>query len=798
LPSPLAFKSPISQLLLWKTRLESTPVRSILLVAIMFRSLARPIILFAVFLLVPFAWGADGRAIYKKLCAECHGKNGEGVKGKYDDPLQGTKSLDRLAKYIDKKMPDGHPEKCVGKDAEAVAKYIYDGFYSLEARAKKQPARVELAHLTNRQYVNTVADLIGQFIKGESTIGAEHGLRATYYDSRNFAGDKKLYDRIDPQIHFDYGTGGPEKTTTNEFSMQWRGSLVVDDSGVYEIILKSPNGVRLWLNDDENPLIDAWVSSAEMAEHHATLRLIGGRAYPLKLDFFRFKDKTASISLEWKPPHGPQQPIPAYSLRTQRVGPTFVVNAPFPADDSSVGYERGVSVSKEWDEATTRAALEVASYVIKNLDRLSNSKPTETNRTAKAQEFCQRFVTTAFRRPLTPEQKRVHIDDQFKKAPKIEEAVKRVVLLALKSPQFLYLGLPQKPDDYEIASRISYALWDSAPDAELLKAAEQGKLHTPEETRAQSRRLLADNRAHAKIYYFLQKWLDMDRGDDLAKDPKAYPEFTPEIAADLRASLKLFLDDEVWSPQSDYRQLLLADYMYVNDRLAKFYGLPANCTNDFVKVKLDPKERSGVITHPFLLSALAYSKQSSPIHRGVFLTRKIVGRALKPPPIAVAFNDAEFDPTLTMREKISQLTKNQTCQGCHSFINPLGFSLEHFDAVGKFRDEDNGKAVNAVAEYITDEGRTVKVTGPRDVAEYAANNDDAHRAFIEQLFHQVVKQPVFAYGPNVMDQLRQSFAASGCNIQRLLVDITAVAALHDLNTAPGKKNQGLLTSAPIK
>jgi hypothetical protein len=758
--------------------------------------LSQLILILALFL-APSGRSADGRAIFKKHCAECHGKNGEGVKGKYDESLQGTKDLDRLAKYIDRKMPDGHPERIDAKQSELVAKYIYDSFYSVEARAKKQPARVELAHLTNRQYVNTVADLIGAFTKGETKIGSELGLNGVYYDSRNFNGNKKLYDRVDREISFDYGSGGPQKTTTNEFSIQWRGSLVADETGVYEFVVKTANGMRLWINskDEDTATIDAWVSSATLEEHHASMRLIAGRAYPLRLDIFRFKDKTNGISLQWKPPHGPQQIIPARNLRTQRVAPTFVINTPFPADDSSVGYERGVSVSKEWDEATTQAALQVAAYATKNLDRLTDSKASDTNRTAKIQEFCRQFVSTAFRRPLNSDERRVHIDEQFKKAPKPEEALKRVVLLALKSPQYLYLDLQPKTDDYQIASRISYALWDSAPDAELLKAAGEGKLHTPEQVRAQAQRLLADNRAHTKVYYFLQKWLDMERGDDLAKDPKAYPEFTPEIAADLRASLKLFLDEEVWSEASDYRRLLLADYMYVNDRLAKFYNIKGDFTHDFVKVTLNPKERSGVITHPFLLSALAYTKQTSPIHRGVFLTRKIVGRSLKPPPIAVAFNDAEFDPSLTMREKVAQLTKNQNCQSCHSFINPLGFSLEHFDAVGKFRDTDNGKAVDALAEYQTDEGKIVRLSGPRDLAEFAANNDDAHRAFIDQLFHMVVKQPVFAYGPNVMDQLRQSFAASGFNIQKLLVDIATLSALHD---SENSKNQKLLTSASLK
>ena len=115
--------------------------------------------------------------------------------------------------------------------------------------------------------------------------------------------------------------------------------------------------------------------------------------------------------------------------------------------------------------------------------------------------------------------------------------------------------------------------------------------------------MLADARPHSKVQYFLQHWLHMNHVDDLSKDAKLYPGFTPEIIADLRTSLNLFLEDAVWSGSSDYRQLLLADYLFVNNRLAQFYGLNTNDTDDFVKVKFDAKERSGVITHPYLLAA---------------------------------------------------------------------------------------------------------------------------------------------------------------------------------------------------
>ena len=731
----------------------------------------------------------NGRQIYRQLCVKCHGRSGEGVKGKYNDALHGDWAIEKLTRYIDKNMPDDAPEKCVGADAEAVARFIYDSFYSREARARNHPPRIELLHLTNRQYVNTVADLLKQFTGFDKPPATEHGLRAIYYNSRDFRGNKKVDERVDRTVDFDFGDGRPEPieekipppTGTNEFSMQWRGSLLADETGEYEIILRTPNGVRLWVNDEEQPLIDAWVASGQLDEHKAGIRLISGRAYPLQLDFFKFKEKTAAISLLWQPPHGARQPIPARNLSTSRTTPTLVITTPFPPDDSSVGYERGVAVSKAWDEATTTSAIEVANYVIKNLDRLSHSKSADTNRSTKVQAFCAELAAAALRRPLTPEQKRIFISTQFKGARTMEDAVKRVVLVTLKSPRFLYVGLEnRRPDDFAVAERLSFDLWDSLPDRDLMKLASQGTLHTSEQVRQQAQRMLGDPRTRAKMQYFLHHWLQMNHVDDLSKDAKLYPGFTPEIVADLRTSLNLFLEDVVWNGASDYRNLLLADYLFVNDRLAKFYGMQTNVSDDFVKVNLDPKQRSGVVTHPYLLAAFSYQKSTSPIHRGVFLTRNIVGRALKPPPMAMTFKDADFAPNLTMREKVAELTRPQACQSCHSVINPLGFSLEHYDAVGRFRVRDNGRLIDAVSEYSTDDGQTVHLEGGRDVAEFAVKSEHAQNAFIEHLFHQIVKQPILAYGSDVPARLRQSFIACEFNIQKLLIEIAALSALHGI------------------
>ncbi len=726
-----------------------------------------------------------GRDLFRQQCAKCHGRAGEGVKGKYDDALQGDWALDKLTHYIGKSMPDDAPGTC--PNPESVARYIYDTFYSREARARNHPPRVELVRLTNRQYLNTVADLLKVFTGGDKPAEGEPGLRGSYRSKLGKAeSDRKTFERVDRQLTLGFGETSPDAerlgTGTNEISITWRGSILAEETGDYEFVVKTPNGARLWVNDEDAALIDAWVASGQADEHKASVRLLGGRAYPLRLEFFKApKDKAASVSLQWKPPHGAFTAIPARSLSTARLKPTLVVATPFPPDDSSVGYERGVAVSKAWDEATTQAAIEVANYVVQHLESLTKSKPNDTNRLTKVEAFCSELVATAFRRPLTAEQKRLFVSAHFKKTGKVEDAVKRVVLLALKSPRFLYLGLDgEKPDDFAAAARLSFGLWDSLPDPELWKLAGQSALHTRAQASSQAKRMLGDPRARAKVQYFLHHWLQMDRVEDISKDSTLFPGFTPEIIADLRTSLDIFLEDTVWEGSSDYRSLLVADYLFLNNRLAAFYGASTNAQDDFVKVALNGKERSGVITHPYLLSAFSYHKSSSPIHRGVFLTRNIVGRALKPPPMAQVFKDADFAPNLTMREKVAELTRPQACQTCHSVINPLGFSLEHYDAVGRFHAREKDRPIDSISEYTTDEGRTVHLTGARDVAEFAAGSEQAQNGFIEQLFHQIVKQPMLAYGPDLPQRLRQSFAASGYNIQHLLVDIATESAMHGL------------------
>jgi hypothetical protein len=722
-----------------------------------------------------------GAAIYTKQCVDCHGARGEGVKDEYDKPLVGDRGLSELARIIHKTMPDEDPKLCRDQEAEEVAKYINKAFYGPDAIIKHQRAHIEFARLTVKQYEQAAADLMAEFL-GRGTTQKREGLRGTYYTKRD---RKKVFERVDPQVDFDWQSGTPDndKFDREAFAVHWRGSILTEQTGVYEFAVQSENGFELWVNSgSENKLlIDGYVAAGPDAPaRRARIRLLGGRAYPIKLEFFKFKDNTASIELRWKPPHKVESVIPQRNLSPDGVPFSFVANTAFPPDDSSVGYPRGTSVSKAWDEATTFAAIEVLDTVMLNLDRIAKTSKEDPKRAEMLKQFAERFAERAFRRPLTPEQKQIYLHTQFEQAADADQAIKRVVLLVLKSPHFLYPALQAGAlDGYTVASRLSFGLWDSLPDENLLRAAREGRLSKPDDIRRQAERMLKDPRARAKLDDFFHAWLHMSEAEDIAKDSTLFPGFDAAVMSDLRTSLQLFVEEVVWNDSSDFRQLMLANYMYLNKRLADYYDVKEETGEAFQKVSFDPKMRSGVLTHPYLLSTLAYHQSTSPIHRGVFITRNMLGRSLNPPPEAQLFVDSQFNPEFTMREKVAQLTRAPNCMTCHSVINPLGFSLEHYDAVGRYRTHEKKKPIQSESDYETGEGKTIRLRDARDLAEYAAQDASAQHGFMIQLFNQLAKQPIQAYGSHAIIDLHESFKKSDYHIQKLLVEMAVVAALHE-------------------
>ncbi|HEY2251816.1 MAG TPA: DUF1592 domain-containing protein [Planctomycetaceae bacterium] len=754
----------------------------------------------------------DGAQIYKAKCAACHGSEGQGT-AKQKRRLEGDRSVSQLAEVIQKTMPEDDPETLTAADAQAVAAYLHDAFYSRVARERNKVARVELARLTARQHRQALADVIGSF-REPAKWGDERGLAAEYTQGRGFGrrGSREgsqTIRRNDAQVKFDFGTAAPvpEITEPHQFSIRWNGSVLAPETGDFEFVVRTEHAARLWVNDMNLPVIDAWVKSGADTEFRGSLFLLAGRPYRLRLEFTKAKQgvddsknkkekppsKPASIVLLWKRPQGALEPIPARRLSPASAPEAYVPATLFPPDDRSYGWERGTSVSKEWVQATTNAAIEAAGYVDSRLDDLTRSREKDSDRASKLRAFCRAFAERAYRRPLTDEQAARLIGHHFEAVADSRTAVKRFVLLVLKSPRFLYREMEPGSDGYEVAARLSFGLWDSIPDQELLSAAAAGRLTTKEQVAHEAERMLSDLRAHSKLHEFLLKWLKADTSVDLAKDSAKFPGFDAAVIGDLRTSLELFLDDVLWSERSDFRQLLLADYVFLNDRLAKFYVADLTPVHeaghetgnetarqpggDFTKIKMDGDARAGVLTHPYLMARFAHSSESSPIHRGVFLARGVLGQSMRPPPEAVAPLPPDLNPDLTTRERVDLQTRPASCMTCHAVINPLGFTLENFDAVGRFRNVDRGKPVDASGVYRTYSGETVNINGARELAEMLARSDEAQGAFIEQLFHHLVQQPVLAYGPTVLDDLRQTFTAQEMNIRKLVVAIMAESVL---------------------
>ena len=738
---------------------------------------------FLFFLAISQLWGNRGAEIYREHCASCHGDKGQGVADEYDEALVGKKSIPSLAKYIHRTMPEENEDAVINEDAHLVAAYIHSAFYSPEAQAKLEPVRKNLLRRTRHQHRRAITDIVQSF-RWRPNFKEEHGLQANYFNKEKMNDRKQsLAKRVDKKISFDIrGDHGVEKINPQAHSISWNGVILPPETGTYRFRIHSPNGFRLFLNEpnqQNEAFIDAWVSSGNtMRTVEEKTFLLSGHPIPLYLEYVSYKEKNSSIALEWKTPHGSWEPIPPRYLYAGHAPKAALITTSFPPDDASLGYERGSGISKAWKESVAKSAVEGTAAIFAEIDELAKTKPDAPDRAKKIREFCARFTTLAFGRPLIPTQKKRYHDDIFAGAvDDLDTAVKRSLMLTLTSPYFLYPSLNKNEegefDSHSIAAHLALTLWDSVPDQPLLNAAAANHLENEGQIKGQIRRMMADPRTKSKLQRFFHHWLGLAEKEDLGKDAKLFPGFDEAVVADLRTSLDLFIEDVVWSETSDYRRLFTEDKIYLNDRLAKLYQAKVSNKGGFQLIDTPNQKRSGVFTHPFVLSAFSYHKQTSPIHRGVFLSRNVLGRFLKPPPKAIEFKDADFKPHLTMRQKVTEITQDESCMACHSIINPVGFSLENFDAIGRFRTHEKNQPINTISDYPTPDDRSIKIAGPQDLARLAIDSQEARRSFIKHLFHHLIQQPVSAYGYGRMDQLEESFTKSNLHIRELMVTVLA-------------------------
>jgi hypothetical protein len=330
-----------------------------------------------------------------------------------------------------------------------------------------------------------------------------------------------------------------------------------------------------------------------------------------------------------------------------------------------------------------------------------------------AREILSTLARRAYRRPSTD----ADIADlmPFYLAGTAEAGFDAGIQLALErllvSPQFLYRierepanalpGMAAAVSDVELASRLSFFLWSSIPDDELLQAAIEGRLRDAGVLRAQVRRMLADPRSESMVTNFAAQWLFLR--DVVAKEPDIFlfPDHDVSLRNALERETELFVDSVLRGGRSVV-DLLTAKHTFVNERLARHYGIPNIQGSYFRRVELgDDSPRSGLLGQGSILTVTSYSTRTSPVLRGKYVLDNLLASPPPPPPPdvpALKTEDGEGGPPLTMRDAMVKHRANPVCASCHAKMDPIGFALEHFDAVGRWRDDDAGKPIDAASE----------------------------------------------------------------------------------------------------
>jgi hypothetical protein len=413
-----------------------------------------------------------------------------------------------------------------------------------------------------------------------------------------------------------------------------------------------------------------------------------------------------------------------------------------------------------------------------------------------AARFIADFGKRAFRRPLTPGE-RSSFETLFQSGLDRYDytaGLQLVIQAMLQSPHFLYrveFGAPDpvskgvvELDAYEVASRLSYLIWNSMPDEELFAAAGAGRLRTAKQIEAQARRMLADDKARDAVANFHRQWLELSQLDSLAKDPATYPAFTPAIRELWKEETYAFVAHVIFEGEGDLGTLLTAPYSMMNAELAAFYGVKPPSGAAFARVDLDGRERAGFLTHASVLAVNAKSNQSSPVHRGKFVRERLLCQTLPPPPADVEAVAPDPKPGQTTRERFAQHRKDPACSGCHDLMDPIGFGFEHFDGIGQWRERDQGLAVDDAGEILGGTDVDGAFHGAVELAEKLAKSEQVRTCVATQWFR-------FGYGRAeqkedlcTMDKIQKSFQAARYDISELLVALTQTDAFRYRKVAP--------------
>jgi hypothetical protein len=413
--------------------------------------------------------------------------------------------------------------------------------------------------------------------------------------------------------------------------------------------------------------------------------------------------------------------------------------------DVSVGLHPGMTTLPHLQTLTVVGPIKVSgvSDTPSRARILTCTPATSGEEQACATSIIQSLGQRAFRRPLEP----VDIESLLqmfavgREQGSFETGIRTVVQSVLARPEFIFRfeRLPENAapgesfriDDFELASRLSFFLWGSLPDDALIQAASEHRLRTPAVLDAQVKRMLADRRSGNLATSFAAQWLRLTGLAEVHPEPTIFPDFTRNLATSMRREVELFFDSIVREDRS-ILDLLTADYTFVDEVLARHYGIPNVAGPRFRRVQLTDPNRFGLLGRGAILTMTSLANRTSPVVRGKYVLEVLFAAPPPlPPPVVPPFQETvNNEPVLTVRERLETHRKNPTCSGCHKIMDPIGLTLENFDAIGRWRVNDGPARVNPQSELY--DGRALN--GPVTLREALVDYADAFRAgFAENL-----------------------------------------------------------------
>jgi hypothetical protein len=441
----------------------------------------------------------------------------------------------------------------------------------------------------------------------------------------------------------------------------------------------------------------------------------------------------------------------------------------------------------------SEVAAKAAADAVPRMNTIAGCDLAADTGTTCASRFIESFGLRVYRRPLAADERTQYLSlyTMERGVGSAQSAFQVVVETMLQSPFFLYhvdvgagapSGTPVRLTSYELASRLSYFLWNTTPDDQLYTLAAAGTLQDDAVLGAQVTRMLADNRATDAIPAFHIQWLGLDGLEGVEKDPQRYPQFNATLANAMRAETSAFADFVIRRGDGLFRTLMTASFSFPQGPLFSLYGVtqPSGfAAGD--QVPLDASQRGGILTHAAFLATHAHRDQTSPVHRGIFVRENILCQTLSPPPPDVNTSPPPVTSAATTRERFRAHEADARCASCHTAIDPIGLAFENYDAIGAYRTTEGGATIDASGEVV---GGTGSLAGPfvgvLELNQKLAASRDVANCVANQWFRFALGRMESTDDACTLQGMYDTFAASDGNIRELIVKLVKGDAFRNV------------------